>query len=164
MALNFEYQESKFSLVSEGIYECILSITPKTTQTGKNYISLDWKIRDDVEQENQGRHVFEKVWENKDQPGTYSMTKFNKILSIQGEKGKYNFDDYDELFQFINGWNVRCGVKIGEPDEYQQDEYNYITFYSPTKFPTQTLSVASTEGTVSKQIKPEDIKDEDLPF
>ena len=163
MALNFEYQKSEYGLVNEGIYEMNLTVSLKQSKTGKNYISLDWKIRDDVEQEGQNRHVFESVWEDKDNPGTFSMTKLSKILSIQGEEGNYHFEDIDEVLQFINGWNVRCGVKIGEPDEYRQDEYNYISFYSATKNPTQTLSV-NQSSTVSKKINPEDISDDDLPF
>ena len=163
MALNFEYQKSEYGLVNEGIYEMNLTVSLQQSKTGKNYISLDWKIRDDVEQEGQNRHVFESIWEDKENPGTFSMTKLSKILSIQGEEGNYHFEDIDEVLQFINGWNVRCGVKVGEPDEYRQDEYNYISFYSATKNPTQTLSV-NQSSTVSKKINPDDIKDDDLPF
>ena len=161
MALNFEFQKSEYGLVNEGIYEMNLTVSLKVSKTGKNYISLDWKIRDDVEQEGQNRHVFESVWEDKENPGTFSMTKLSKILSIQGEDGNYHFEDIDEVLQFINGWNVRCGVKIGEPDEYRQDEYNYISFYSATKFPTQTLT--TSVGNV-KTVNPADISDDDLPF
>lgn len=161
MALNFEFQKSEYGLVNEGIYEMNLTVSLKVSKTGKNYISLDWKIRDDVEQEGQNRHVFESVWEDKEHPGTFSMTKLSKILSIQGEEGTYNFEDIDEVLQFINGWNVRCGVKIGEPDEYKTEEYNYISFYAPTKNPTQTLT--TSVGNV-KQVNPADISDDDLPF
>lgn len=164
MALNFEYQKNEYELLKDGIYEMNLTLSLKTSKTGKNYISLEWKVRDDVEQEFHNRRVFESVWEDKDNPGTFSMTKLSKILSIQGEDGNYHFEDIDEVLQFINGWNVRCGVKIGEPDEWRDEEYNYISFYAPTKFPTKTLSVTSAEGQVSKTIRPEDIPDEDLPF
>ena len=165
MALKFEYQKSNYGLVNEGIYEMNLTVSLKVTENNKKYINLDFKIRDDVEQENQNRHVWKKIWEKKEAPGTYPMGTFNKILSIQDEKtGKFDFEDYDELLQFINGWNLRCGVKIGEPDEFNEEEYNYISFYSPTKYPTKSLSVTSVENTPSKKINPEDIKDEDLPF
>ena len=161
MALNFEFQKSEYGLVDEGIYEMNLKVSLKTSKNGKDYISLDWRIRDDVEQENQGRHVFEAIFEKKDQPGTFHDEKLTKILSVQGKEGRYHFDDIDEVLQFINGWNVRCGVKIGEPDEYKTEEYNFISFYSATKNPTQTLT---TNVEKTKTVNQVDIPDDDLPF
>lgn len=143
---SFTYEESSFSLVPEGAYEANLAIEKKVSpNTGSQYISLKWVIRDDVEQGSQNRRILESIWEDKENPGRFSTKKLSKVLSIQGKDGKYKFDDIDEVLQFINGWNVRIGVKIGKPDDYHQEEYNYVSFYGPTKFPNQTLDVANNK-------------------
>lgn len=143
---SFTYEESSFSLVPEAVYEAILAVEKKISQnSGSQYISLKWVIRDDVEQGSQNRRVLESIWEDKENPGRFPTKKLNKILSIQGKDGKYKFDDIDEVLQFINGWNVRIGVKIGKPDDYHTEEYNYISFYGPTKFPNQTLDNNTTK-------------------
>lgn len=137
---SFTYEENSYSLVTEGTYETILTIEKKYHEASdRQYISLKWVIRDDVEQGCQNRRVLESIWEDKENPGRFPTKKLSKILSIQGKDGKYNFDDIDEVLQFINGWNVRIGVKIGKPDDYHTEEYNYVSFYGPTKFPNQTL-------------------------
>lgn len=155
---SFTYEESSFSLVPEGAYEANLAIEKKVSpNTGSQYISLKWVIRDDVEQGSQNRRILESIWEDKENPGRFSTKKLSKVLSIQGKDGKYKFDDIDEVLQFINGWNVRIGVKIGKPDDYHQEEYNYVSFYGPTKFPNQTLDVANNKVV-------EEVSDVDLPF
>lgn len=155
---SFTYEESGFGLIPEGIYETNLTLEKKYHEgTGRQFISLKWIIRDDIEQACHNRKVTESVWEDKENPGRFPTKKLSKILSIQGKDGKYNFDDIDEVLQFINGWNVRIGVKIGKPDDYHPEEYNFISFYAATKFPNQTLV----------QNKPQEFEvDEtlDLPF
>jgi hypothetical protein len=155
---SFTYEESNYGLVPEAVYEAILNLEKKVSpNTGSQFISLKWTIRDDVEQACQNRKVLESIWEDKENPGRFPTKKLSKILSIQGKNGKYNFDDIDEVLQFINGWNVRIGVKIGKPDDWHQEEYNYISFYGPTKFPNQTLEMNSNKVEF-------EVTDEDLPF
>lgn len=164
---SFTYEESRRKLVSKGTYETILSLEKRRTDNGKNYISLRHLIRDDVEQDFQLSSVYEKIWEDKENPGRFPTKKLNKILSVQGEKGKYNFDDIDEVLQFINGWNLRIGVGVGEPDDYNDEEYNYVTFYGPTKFPAQTLGEVKpvTHDKPKFELKEEnDDEDYTLPF
>ena len=155
---SFTYEENSFGLVPEAIYEANLSIEKKYHEsTDRQFISLKWVIRDDVEQGSHNRRVLESVWEDKDNPGRFPTKKLSKILSIQGKEGKYDFDDIDEVLQFINGWNVRIGVKIGKPDDYHTEEYNYISFYGPTKFPNQTLDNSTDK--VEVEVYPDE-----LPF
>ena len=154
---SFTYEENSYSLVTEGTYETILTIEKKYHEgSDRQYISLKWVIRDDVEQGCQNRRVLESIWEDKENPGRFPTKKLSKILSIQGKDGKYDFDDIDEVLQFINGWNVRIGVKIGKPDDYHTEEYNYISFYGPTKFPNQTLTTNNSQAN--------DVTEDDLPF
>ena len=152
---SFTFEENSYSVVPEGTYEAVLSLEKKMYEE-RYFISLKWVIRDDVEQGSHNRRVLESIWDDKDNPGRFPTKKLSKILSIQGKDGKYNFDDIDEVLQFINGWNVRIGVKIGKPDDWHQEEYNYVSFYGPTKFPNQTLDNNST--------KTEDFNTDDLPF
>lgn len=164
----FTFEESKRKLVSKGTYETVLSLEKRRTENGKGYISLRHLIRDDVEQDFQLSSVYEKIWEDKDNPGRYPTKKLNKILSVQGPKGRYKFDDIDEVLQFINGWNLKIGVGIGEPDDYNEEEYNYVMFYGPTKFPAQTLGQTNSVNIEKPKTEVKennyDVEDDDLPF
>lgn len=163
---DFQYEESSFGLVPEGQYETILEVSKKITpNTQREYISLKWKIRDDVDQPCQNRNILEAIWDDKENPGRFPTKKLNKILSIQGKDGRYNFgSDIDEVLQFINGWNVRIGVKIGKPDDFHDEEYNFVSFYAATKNPNQTLgSKSSSTPTATTSVEFE-VGEDDLPF
>lgn len=154
---SFTYEENNYGLIPAGTYEANLTIEKKYHEsTNREFISLKWIIRDDVEQGSHNRRVLESIWEDRDNPGRFPTKKLSKILSIQGKTGRYNFDDIDEVLQFINGWNVRIGIGIGKPDDYHTDEYNFISFYGATKYPNQTLS-SNKENSV-------DISSVELPF
>ena len=151
----FEYQESN-RLVPEGAYETVLTLERKITDNGKLYLSLKFTLRDDIEEQTTRGKVTEIIWEDRDNPGRFPTKKLSKILSIQGKDGRYNFSEIDEVLQHINGWDVKIGVRIGKPDEYHQEEYNYITYYAPTKYPKQSLNK-------TEKINVE-VSDEELPF
>ena len=164
MALNLSYESSNYGLVAAGTYETVLSASFKRAQSGTEYINLGFKIRDDIDQENQNRIVFEKVFKDKE-TGEYKTKRLQKILSIQGDPKKvpnarYNFDSIEDIIQFINGFAVKIGVKIGEPDEYHEEEYNYITFFAKGEAP-QSLTSTTSSPTSTTNV---DVNDEDLPF
>lgn len=144
----------------------------KLENSGKQVINLTFKIRDDVEQENKGRVIFDSIWEEKNNPGTFDSKKINALLLVQGESGKYDFDDYDELVQFINGMFMQITVELKPADEYHDEPYNQVKYcsYKPSKVLPKTLGGdTSAKETTNKNyaasdVVPMDDVNSDLPF
>lgn len=65
------------------------------TESGINYISLTFTVRDDVDQEGQGSHIYDTIWENevfvnKATGRTLSKDRYEKLQPNQ--KGSYYSD------------------------------------------------------------------------
>ena len=169
MALNFEFQKSEYGLVNEGIYETNLTVSLKTSKTGKSYISLDWKIRDDVEQGSKGRVVFDTIWSDKENPNQFDKRKLHKILLTQGPNGKYTFADDDEIVQHINGLTMMIHVNKNGADQYHQEDYNEVKYcsYKPSKAQPKTLGTNPVQNSMNALNNAGidfDINSDKLPF
>lgn len=134
----------------------------KTSAAGNKYVSIDWKIRDDLEQEYAGRHIFENIFQDKNHPGEYDRRKISKILSTVPEEERQNeFEDNDEVIQYLNGLYVMATIENKKADDYHDDDYNQIKYlsYKPTAHPAKKLN--QIKKIQSNAI---DVNDEDLPF
>lgn len=80
MALSFSGKnENSYELIKAGEYELVLKASWDKTMSGDKYISCCYTIREDVEQEHQGRLLFDGIYA--DANGVYDEKRINAILS-----------------------------------------------------------------------------------
>ena len=114
--MKFTGEIKKNSLIQEGEYEVTLTAEWAQTKAGDDYIKLTYVIRKDVEQNEQGRLVFDGIYKNKT-TGAFPDDKINAILStIPKDQVTLDFKDYDELILYINGVNMRIEVMTQKAD------------------------------------------------
>ena len=165
----------EYTLLKTGEREVILdNIEEKTSSTtGNKYLALRFRIRDDIEQEDAGRVIFENFYKEKDGSGDYAKAKVGALLRAQGktraEGGTYDFDDYDEFMQFVMGMKLRLTIATEEPNDYHDDTINLVKYcsYKPTKFPNKTGFEPTDSNGNKVEIKKVDVEEvdpDDLPF
>ena len=110
MAENKEYtfdENEEYELIKEGDYEVVLEAEVKSSKKDSTvkYLNLTFRIRNDVEQPHIGRLLFEPVFRDKENPGTFRKTRLRKIVLTQKGKENYQntFANDDELIQYLNG-------------------------------------------------------------
>lgn len=139
--------------------------------SGKRVINLKFKIRDDIEQPNKGRVIFDTIWPDKKNPNDFDSRKINALLLVKGEDGKYDFEDYDELVQYINGFLLRISIEKKPADEYHEEPYNQVKYcsYKPTQAGMKSIPSGNSMATPTKASNDTvtldvDDDDENLPF
>lgn len=173
MSLNLEeYAGNKeFPVVDGGDYEVVLILSRKWTQDRtKEFVNMDFKIRDDVEQKFKGSHIFDKAWVDPANPKWFDLKKLGSILVTQKDKPGYktSFDEVDEFIQYINGINLIITVEK-KYDDYMQKEVNTVKYlsYKPSKLghyvDPSTQSDKPTEP-VAKNVEGLNIPDSEIPF
>lgn len=161
---------NEYSLLQAGKRECILEeiVEKEPKNGGSKYLNLKWRIRDDVEQPDAGRVIFESFFKDKE-TNDYRTSQIGSLLRAQGKKkeegGTYDFEDYDELMQFVTGMKVELEITLNDPDEYHDETYNQVKYcsYKPTKHAPATLG-EPVDSNLNKSPKTGDIEQEDLPF
>ena len=157
MALQFSGKaETTYSLVPKGEYEVKLRVEyDKTKTTGAQYIKVTSIIRDDIKQDidgQGGRLVFDGIYKDKN-TGIYNENKINYILSAI-PNAKLDFEDYDELVQYLNDQLVKIIVDHERKDKENPDsELKAVA----KKYVKSDLLALNAE-------KQYEIKDGDLPF
>lgn len=156
--LNFtgEKQKTDFELVRKGVYEFRLSAEWKQFGNDEPFINLSYKIRDDVTQDFQKRVIFGGIYKNKE-THEFPTGTINSLLSTQKEP-RTNFEDYDDLIQYLNGlcFRAEVDIKLADPTRDGSKDKNIIVAYS--HLPSL---VGENGGIVSSNLP--DIG-EDLPF
>jgi hypothetical protein len=152
-----EYDKESFSIVDEGEYEVVINNAEiRKTKTEKEYLSVDYVIRKDVDQEFKGKHVFESIWRDKNNPEIFDYTKLNKIICTQPE-AKLEFGSIEEVIQYLNGLKLIIYIETTF-DVYSNSERNAVKRYSykPTQYPE--------EQTITQNTSRIEVASDDLPF
>lgn len=188
MALHFTGQISTgFEPIEPNDYETIINLEYKKTQGGDLFINCKFAIRDDIDQDFQRRIVFDGIYKSKT-TGEFSPQKINALLAAVNaneEHPQWDFEDYDDLIQFLNGKLVKITVELQKGDSTQgTNDKNTVKYlsYQPTAFKeyNKTYSTPITQNSEPvfevkqpevKQETKEEVKDEgfsfdidDLPF
>lgn len=148
--MSYTYNKEEYELLKDGEYECVVdNIRIAETTTGKEYINLTFKIRDDIEQEYQGRLIFESIWKEKDSD-YFNRKRLNKILQTQAEIGYVKegqeFKDIEDVLDTIAGSFLICVVGK-RMNDYVGREENFIRYYKKTEHQLTGM-----------------VQDEELPF
>lgn len=171
MAFTFnrvEEQETR-TFIPEGEYEVFI----EKAELGSNKdntnhcISLQYRLRDDVEQQYKRFVVFERLWQNKETK-QFNTDRLHRLLSCATsiEDGKV-FNSLQEVLDTLKGAKLIINVKV-EHDDYNDVDKNFVYFYKKSKHLPQSLDqVASTTNT--KEVAKEEpvfvgITEEELPF
>ncbi len=159
--LNFKGAKESYEPIEKGEYEVVLTAEwkDKADKSGK-FINCVFRVRDDVEQKNQGRLIFDAIYESKTKKGVYQPAKIEGILDTVTD-ANYEFKNYDEVIQYINGLAMRIEVQIekADPDKDNSKDRNIVKYlsYKPTLHPLAESPF--------KNLNPNsDISAEDLPF
>lgn len=100
--------ESEIKVLKEGDYEGVLGAYKTVSErTGVEYIRLEFKIRDDIEQEGKNRIIFDNIFQEKNEKGepsgVYMKWKVNNILGAvltDNEKAaKITFDTIEDVIK-----------------------------------------------------------------
>ena len=165
--LNFkEKRDNTVGIIEKpGFYEMELTAEWAETNEKVPYINCIFTVRDDVNQEFQGKRVWDGIYKNKN-TGEYNYNKIQAILETQ-ENPKYDFEDYDAIIQHFNGLLLKAEVTIKEADERipnskRKNEIKYLC-YGKSKFPKK-LNVTATSRFEEKNNDVDVTDTEDLPF
>jgi hypothetical protein len=149
----FEKQED-YGLLKDGEYEVRLEkIEQKTTQNGKENLSLMFRVRDDVEQEFQNRVLFESIWKEKD-TDFYNRKRLNQLIGTQHFEDGTSFESIGDIINELNGSSLIVVITT-KFNDYQNKDENSISYYKSSNHLPKSLKSESKE-----QIAKED----DLPF
>lgn len=150
-------------LDNETEYEFLIEHAEKSQSpnTGTDYIEVQLRVREDVEQKHQGFRLNDRNYRNKE--GKYNMRKLNGLAKAAGIPENTEFEDEDEFCEEITGQPVRAFV-MKVDDDYVGREVNRIGFYKPPEH--EYKKPGGSEKTEKKEDDTDDIDiaDDDLPF
>lgn len=149
------------SLLPEGEYEVtIIKAELRYTKTNNvPNISLDMVIREDVQQMNQRRHIFDSLFKSRE-TGMYNMQRIQSICKCAGLPEGDEYPDEYALCNMLMMRNIRIVVKQ-MMDDYKGEKVAKVHYYKPPQDASTAASpapAASNHG--MEEVEPED----DLPF
>ena len=117
MGLHFtgEVQETEFALIEPGNYAVVMNAEFKKTKGGNDFINCSFKIMKEYNTDWGGRIVFDGIYKSQ-QTGEFQRAKIDAILATI-KNFKNDFEDYDELVQYINGTEMIVYIDIEKADE-----------------------------------------------
>lgn len=150
--------ENEVKLLNDGEYECVIDdIREKTYgMENKTCLSIQFRIRNDVEQAGKNRIVFETLYKSKE-TNDYNGKRIGNLLNACGLPVGESKDTISEVCEFCKGAYLLVGIGTRN-NEYLGKNENYVKFYGKTK----NASKASTLTTEPKQS--DEISDDMLPF
>lgn len=162
------YKPEEYDLIPDGSYECVVdkAEVKKGKTSGNTYISVELKIRSDVEQQCKGRKVFDVIAHDKENPSDFDHTKVSQIVATQIHEPGYTtkFGSWDEFVQFIN--KIRVLVKVNHKDaegDYAAKNTVARGGYLESKSPLKTIG--SPDKPIVENLDSADIdENKDLPF
>jgi hypothetical protein len=146
--------------------ECrIEKMTFKTTTSGRRYIDVSFRVRDDVDSNGQfkNRVLFKAIWSLKDKPDMYNPVDISNLTNTQDYEGNsITFSTIDDVITYLTGISLR--VKVGIEESEQYGNKNICSKFFKTNFAPK--KVEKVEATKSEQTSEEDLSvvSEDLPF
>lgn len=156
MALHFSgevanQQPKTFEPISAGKYEVILNTEWKKSKSGNMYINCIFRIRKGQNFEN--RVVFDGIYKSKT-TGEYSEQKINAILSAI-PNAKRDFEDYDDLIQYLNDkpMIIEVDIELPDPEYPNSKEKNIVVYlsYEPSKLANEENNEEKVETTSKAQ-------------
>ena len=175
--MSYKYNASDASgLVKEGDYEAIVErMEVKTIPSGKNKLSIAFRIRDDVEQAYKNKWMFKDIWEEKENPGIFNRKQINQLLGTQKIEDGTEFASINEIIKFLE--NAPLIIHVGiEFNDWKGEDVNTISYFKKTKVVPQRVNAddeneeerthapTPTPNIIDENLREGEIEDDDLPF
>ena len=155
-------------LVQEGDYEATIErMERKTLPSGKQKLSVMYRIRSDVEQPYGNKCVFEDIWAEKENPDVFNRKRINKLLGTQEIEDGHTFETINDVIDFLIGGKLIVHIGI-EFDNYHGEDVNTVSYYKPSKNKSKKMNELGV-GNPTIEAKPVQsgtigIEDDELPF
>lgn len=162
MSYKFDKSEATSNeLLPEGDYECYVEKAEfKATKTaGRKKISLQIRVRNDVEQECKNRVLFDDIWSDKETNTVYDGKKINRIMGTQDIPDGKEWLTIQDVVKDMIGINLIAHV-VKKHDDYNDCDINQIQYYKTSEHMPQKLGDEPTE----KNIPDDFISDDEIPF
>lgn len=152
MAL-FEIDYSKaqeFAKVTDGTYEVLIDkAVQNASQGGTDFLDIQFKIRDDFNQQFKNNRIFHKIWINKE-TGKYPVGQVMNLAKQSGIPDGTKFNSLDDYLNMLVGKALKVTVKN------ETSEYNGKTY--------ENLNVKRIEKSELSEMQAPEINEPDLPF
>lgn len=145
-------------LLPAGDYEVTIErIERKTLPTsGKEKLSIMYRVRGDVEQPCKSRVVFEDIWAEREHPEFFNRKRLNQLMGTQKIEDGHVFENIAGVIDFLNGANLQIHVAV-EFDDYTGKDRNQVKWYRSSKANPQELGANPAAQAL-------EVEDKDLPF
>jgi len=154
--------------IEDGTYEAVISsVGEDATKSGAQFMNFNMVIRNDIEQNFQNFHVWQRVFKSKE-TDTYPMRWINQIAKASNMENGKKYQSFKELMDDFWKRPVKITVK-NEKSEYQGKTYENLNVkaWMPTDFPNVQHKFKSEDkdkDPFADNSKPIDISEKDLPF
>jgi len=169
----YEKQENTNELIKEGDYEVVLErFEKKTLPSGKEKLSLMFRIRTDIDQEYQNRVIFDDIWTEKENPQFFNRKRVNQLLGTQKDlEDGTEFETIDNIIEYMTGSFLGVHIVI-ELDEYRGEDVNRVAYYRSSKVLPQKIGEIVHPKDEEEHKPPVNVSnpanneddDDDLPF
>lgn len=165
MAYKYDSSDAN-GLVKVGEYEALIeSLEVRTTQNGKNKLTVKFRIRSDVEQAYRNKIMFKDIWEDKEEPDKFNVKQINRLLSTQPDiQNGQEFENINKIIEFLTGKALIIHIAV-EFDDYHGVDINTIDYYKKSKIgaPESLLQSVGQKPSI-EEVKKDIISTDDLPF
>lgn len=158
-------KDNDYEKIKEGEYEVYIEkIEMGSTSSGDPKIQLNYRVREDVEQEFKNRVVFDNIYLDKTNPNLFDTKKINKLLGSQADiQENQFFEDINAIINFLKGRNLRIKISYFKAKDDPSKDLQTISKYSLTHYPNKSFTQTQT-STTSNPNSFTEISEEDLPF
>ena len=163
MSYKFDKNDALGGLVKEGDYEAIIErMEVKTIPSGKNKLSVAFRIRDDVDQNYKNKWMFKDIWEEKENPGVFNRKQINQLLGTQTVTDGQEFASINDVIKFLENAPLIIHISI-EFDDYRGEDVNTVSYFKKTKVVPQVIQGEEDEMPQSPVPPMPDVNTGDLP-
>ena len=152
----YTYEKQNDGLMKDGDYEVTIEkIEKKILPSGKEKLSITYRVRSDVEQSYKNRCVFEDIWQEKENPHFFNRKRINQLLGTQEIEEGTSFGSIKDVINFLLGacLIVRVGTVFSD---YHGEDINTVSYYKSSKFKPQKIVETSKSSSI--------VDEDELPF
>lgn len=136
----YKYEKETVGLMKEGDYEVVVErIEKKILPSGREKLSIMYRVRSDVEQSYKNKCVFEDIWQEKDNPQFFNRRRINQLLGTQEIVDGTTFGSIDDVIDYIGGTYLIIHVGVVFND-YTGEDVNTVSYYKSSKNKPQALA------------------------
>lgn len=167
------YENDSNNILPVGEYECIIkSAFLNATKSGKEYFSIRFIVRNDVNQKYQNKNIYHAIWCKNAEKRTADDEKvggfsYKQLMNLCKAAALPNGKSYENLNELGNDLRNRCVLVVIEHNEYNGEIQERVKWTNATKFPNcrhMFKDNSSNAVELSNAAADKVSEDDDLPF